>query len=262
MSGGTPGRTRTCGQPLRRRLLYPLSYWGAVVRSFDSCLGYPLTLSGGNPRTEETSSQSGPTARAATISTEERCGTCVRRLAAAANGPSGEDRSVHYRARRPLQTSSRNFPLSRRAGPGSDAELAAGLYILGRALDRRRAVGRALGSRAGKRRTCRKRVPCEPQSCLKPGEKAIRCNRSDAGWSAPLASTSRCSSETRATRPIDHRLPFGSPVMDSGSAGETREPFRALDLAAAGAQPLGTDPSAENRHKTGHIRTNAAGASV
>lgn len=25
---GTPGRTRTCGQPLRRRLLYPLSYWG------------------------------------------------------------------------------------------------------------------------------------------------------------------------------------------------------------------------------------------
>lgn len=27
---GAPGRTRTCGQALRRRLLYPLSYGGLV----------------------------------------------------------------------------------------------------------------------------------------------------------------------------------------------------------------------------------------
>lgn len=28
---GAPGRTRTCGQPLRRRLLYPLSYGGSAI---------------------------------------------------------------------------------------------------------------------------------------------------------------------------------------------------------------------------------------
>jgi hypothetical protein len=30
MEGGTPGRNRTCDLPLRRRLLYPLSYWGII----------------------------------------------------------------------------------------------------------------------------------------------------------------------------------------------------------------------------------------
>ena len=33
MAAGTPGRNRTCDKPLRRRALYPLSYWGAVVRA-------------------------------------------------------------------------------------------------------------------------------------------------------------------------------------------------------------------------------------
>jgi hypothetical protein len=28
---GTPGRTRTCDLPLRRRLLYPLSYGGSLA---------------------------------------------------------------------------------------------------------------------------------------------------------------------------------------------------------------------------------------
>lgn len=30
LSRGTPGRIRTCDLPLRRRMLFPLSYWGMV----------------------------------------------------------------------------------------------------------------------------------------------------------------------------------------------------------------------------------------
>lgn len=32
MPGGTPGRNRTCDLSLRRRVLYPLSYWGMILR--------------------------------------------------------------------------------------------------------------------------------------------------------------------------------------------------------------------------------------
>ena len=32
--GGTPGRDRTCDHPLRRRMLYPLSYWGVRQNTF------------------------------------------------------------------------------------------------------------------------------------------------------------------------------------------------------------------------------------
>ena len=32
--GGTPGRDRTCDHPLRRRMLYPLSYWGVRLNAF------------------------------------------------------------------------------------------------------------------------------------------------------------------------------------------------------------------------------------
>ena len=31
---GTPGRNRTCDLSLRRRVLYPLSYWGLVFKEF------------------------------------------------------------------------------------------------------------------------------------------------------------------------------------------------------------------------------------
>ena len=38
LEGGTPGRNRTCDLSLRRRLLYPLSYWGMKI-------GTPLRVS-------------------------------------------------------------------------------------------------------------------------------------------------------------------------------------------------------------------------
>src|SRR5690606_16205837 len=31
---GTPGRDRTCDPSLRRRMLYPLSYWGQMLRAW------------------------------------------------------------------------------------------------------------------------------------------------------------------------------------------------------------------------------------
>ncbi len=37
----TPGRIRTCDLPLRRRVLYPLSYWGATARQ---CGHSPVTV--------------------------------------------------------------------------------------------------------------------------------------------------------------------------------------------------------------------------
>lgn len=40
-----PGRTRTCGQALRRRLLYPLSYGGRLVAAATGALG-SVTLPG------------------------------------------------------------------------------------------------------------------------------------------------------------------------------------------------------------------------
>src|SRR5207249_3222039 len=45
---GAPGRTRTCGQALRRRLLYPLSYGGRVCGRCRGCpgVGRSVTLPG------------------------------------------------------------------------------------------------------------------------------------------------------------------------------------------------------------------------
>ena len=38
---GTPGRIRTCDLPLRRRVLYPLSYWGAMPACSLNCTAQP-----------------------------------------------------------------------------------------------------------------------------------------------------------------------------------------------------------------------------
>lgn len=48
LGGGTPGRNRTCDLPLRRRALYPLSYWG--VADADGCVGVDYTVVAATPR--------------------------------------------------------------------------------------------------------------------------------------------------------------------------------------------------------------------
>ncbi len=105
---GTPGRNRTCDLPLRRRLLYPLSYWGAEGRSFNPCLGYQRTVKAPTGR-KNRASESPRQAESDHLAASR---TSVRNAlqAAALNGPPDETRSVHYSGGLLVQTSACTLP--------------------------------------------------------------------------------------------------------------------------------------------------------